>query len=300
MNDKILYFLAAAETLNFSRAGKRFFVSATAISKAVSGLEAEMNVELFQRHHNSLTLTTAGRRFYNEAQALVSDYKRIISNVQHTDELQQQQLTIGFSSIYEAILLSKIANVFRVEHPNFSLLLVHRSLEQLEQNVSDGLIDIAYSFGKDQSSLPNVIIRTIYSGDYVLGVSSLSSLTQLSCVSPANIENLTCGFYSQFNSNFAQRRLQEEASEDGFNISHIRQYETYERFLVGVATNECFGLFPKVFSGNFFDEIQCVDSTLGINRYHVVQIEQKNSTDALKKFKSFVKQYLAHNPKLAF
>ncbi|HAT55761.1 MAG TPA: hypothetical protein DCW31_11105 [Lactobacillus sp.] len=292
MDDKILYFLAAAETLNFSKAGKRFFVSATAISKSVSGLEAEMGVQLFDRHHNSITLTKAGRMFYKNAQSLVSDYSRIIKNVQQSERDHQQNLMIGFSSVYEAEILSKAANMFKTVYPKWQLNFVHRGLEQLEQSVSDGLIDVGYSFGKSQSNVDGVTINDIYTGNYVVGMSSMNPLSKKDNLEPKDIADQVCGYYSQFNSRYAQDRLQKEAADDGFSINHIQQFETFESFLVGVATNECFGLFPEIMGQRKFANIKYIASQLGTQRYHIVQITDDCPTEAVMTFTKFISNHL--------
>lgn len=61
MNRQTLeYFIALSETLNFTEAGKRQFVSQTTISRAIKQLEKEIGFALFERCTTKVQLTPAG------------------------------------------------------------------------------------------------------------------------------------------------------------------------------------------------------------------------------------------------
>ena len=58
---QIRYFLAVAETMNFTRASERSFVSQPALTKAIQRLEETIGGRLFDRTKNSVQLTDFGR-----------------------------------------------------------------------------------------------------------------------------------------------------------------------------------------------------------------------------------------------
>ena len=58
---QIRYFLAVADTLNFTRASERSFVSQPALTKAIQRLEEAIGGRLFDRTKNSVQLTELGR-----------------------------------------------------------------------------------------------------------------------------------------------------------------------------------------------------------------------------------------------
>ncbi len=45
----LIYFKAIAETQNFSRASEQLYVTPSALSKAISSLEAELSFPLFEK-----------------------------------------------------------------------------------------------------------------------------------------------------------------------------------------------------------------------------------------------------------
>ena len=60
-------FEAAARHLSFTKAAAELFVTQSAVSRAVKGLEDHLGVALFQRRHRALLLTDAGQTLYRAA-----------------------------------------------------------------------------------------------------------------------------------------------------------------------------------------------------------------------------------------
>lgn len=68
---KIKYFVATARVENIHAAAATVNVSAPAISKAISSLEDELGVLLFERSGRNIVLTSAGRHFLKRANELI-------------------------------------------------------------------------------------------------------------------------------------------------------------------------------------------------------------------------------------
>lgn len=82
---QIRYFLAVADTLNFTRASERSFVSQPALTKAIQRLEETIGGRLFDRTKNSVQLTELGR-------AMLPNFRQIYDSANHARE-QAQRLT---------------------------------------------------------------------------------------------------------------------------------------------------------------------------------------------------------------
>lgn len=82
---QIRYFLAVAETLNFTRASERSFVSQPALTKAIQRLEETIGGRLFDRTRTPVALTELG-------QAMLPSLKRIYDGAQEARE-QARRLT---------------------------------------------------------------------------------------------------------------------------------------------------------------------------------------------------------------
>ncbi len=97
---ELLYFVVAAEHLNFSEAAEQLFITKSGLSKNISKIEAELGVQLFARDKQNLTLTPAGHKFLESASRLLMDcnYLNLMSN--EGIDAKQEKITIGISNHY--------------------------------------------------------------------------------------------------------------------------------------------------------------------------------------------------------
>lgn len=82
---QIRYFLAVAETMNFTRASERSFVSQPALTKAIQRLEETIGGRLFDRTKNSVQLTDLGH-------AMLPNFRQIYEGANQARE-QARRLT---------------------------------------------------------------------------------------------------------------------------------------------------------------------------------------------------------------
>lgn len=64
---KLNYFIAAADTGNFSKAADSYGIAQTTMSKYIAGLEEEFDCALFVRTNKGCELTEHGRLLYEKA-----------------------------------------------------------------------------------------------------------------------------------------------------------------------------------------------------------------------------------------
>jgi LysR family transcriptional regulator for bpeEF and oprC len=74
-------FVRVAETGSFSAVAKERGIGQPAVSKQISTLEAELGTELVHRNTRSLTLTEAGREFYQSAHRILEDFESATSRI---------------------------------------------------------------------------------------------------------------------------------------------------------------------------------------------------------------------------
>lgn len=74
---QIRYAIAVAETGSMTKAAKQIGVRQPSVSSAISDLEREMNVQLFERAGRGVTVTTPGREFFSELTALCQSIQRM-------------------------------------------------------------------------------------------------------------------------------------------------------------------------------------------------------------------------------
>src|SRR5215475_9049105 len=112
-------FEAAARHESFTRAAEELCVTQGAVSHQVKALEAELSVKLFNREHQRLLITEAGREYL----AVIRDALDRIAG--GTERLLQRQnsgvLTVSTSPDFAAKWLVHRLGRFAEEHPNIDL-----------------------------------------------------------------------------------------------------------------------------------------------------------------------------------
>jgi DNA-binding transcriptional LysR family regulator len=142
-------FMEVAANLSFSKAAQVLFVTQPAISKHIKALEDQYKVPLFERKGNSILLTEAGKRLYeNLLQATEIERKieydlSILSNVSQA----AGHLRLGASTTIALYILPSILSGFQREYANVDIQLVNRNSEYilnalLNHEVDIGIIEV--------------------------------------------------------------------------------------------------------------------------------------------------------------
>jgi DNA-binding transcriptional LysR family regulator len=111
-------FVRAAETRNFSEAGRQLGSSSSAVGKAISRLEERLGVRLFHRSTRSVTLTAEGQMFLARCTRVLDELEAAES------ELAAAQSPRGLLRISLPIagtLLAPVLGAFMREYPDIRL-----------------------------------------------------------------------------------------------------------------------------------------------------------------------------------
>ena len=88
-------FISVAQTLNFSEAARRNYVSQSTVSRYVSDLEKEFGVQLFTRSHRDVIITNEGKTLLPYAIEIVDTLKKAKTVIKQMHDGGQGKITIG-------------------------------------------------------------------------------------------------------------------------------------------------------------------------------------------------------------
>ena len=138
------YFIAVCETLNFTRAAERLFVSQTAVSQQIKLLEEELGVALLYRSNHRVELTPAGRIFQEDALAIQKRLRDASQRVQASTISITGVLKLGFVKGYEK-RIAGLLNEYHTRYPNIALDLFRENTAELCDHVLRGDLDLAFN-----------------------------------------------------------------------------------------------------------------------------------------------------------
>ena len=139
------YFVAVAETLNFSRAAERLHMAQPPLSLAIRQLEQELGTELFVRTTREVKLTEAGRALLDGAGRVLTELDGAITAARRAaaGELGGVRLAFSWSARFET--LPSLGQAFRARHPDVELVTEQMWNARMPDALRSGAIDIALS-----------------------------------------------------------------------------------------------------------------------------------------------------------
>ncbi len=114
-------FAAVAETLSFTRAARRLYLSQPPLSRHIRTLEEKLGVRLFERDRRTVALTPAGAFFYEETRGLLPQLERAGEGARRAVRGETARLRLGFVSAVLSPELVECFRRFRAEQPHVQL-----------------------------------------------------------------------------------------------------------------------------------------------------------------------------------
>ncbi|APG48262.1 LysR family transcriptional regulator [Phaeobacter porticola] len=154
------YVCAIAQHGSLSAAAATAHVSQPALSTALARIEAQLGETLFLRRRGAaVVLTPQGRRFADEAQALLDQAARLERH--GVDHVARQRLTLGCFSDLAPFLLAPALQNLRRALPDIAIQYRVDHFEPLIADMTAGNIDIAlsYDLGVDASFARREVAR---------------------------------------------------------------------------------------------------------------------------------------------
>lgn len=132
----VRYFVAVAEERNFTRAAARLNIAQSPLSQQIRQLEREIGVRLFTRTTRSVSLTHAGRIFYERASRLLTASDEAIDAARMAARGELGRLAVGFTGSATYELLPSLVRAYVDRYPNVTLevqsdLVTPRQVEAL-------------------------------------------------------------------------------------------------------------------------------------------------------------------------
>lgn len=140
---QIKYFIMAAKCLNFTKAADKLFITQPALSRQISAMESELNMQLFVRNNRSVNLTPAAVILLEEFEKIYNDYNLAIAKAASSFEGISGELNIGIlDGAYVGDLFPPVLRHFAEYYPQVKINLRNYSFNALIENLYSNKLDM--------------------------------------------------------------------------------------------------------------------------------------------------------------
>ena len=142
---KLRYFVAVAETGNFTAAAERNFISQPVLSRHISDFEYQLGFKLFNRSKTSVSLTPEGELFLEEARELLSMESNLDSQARALAKSRVGFLRVGYWGYWETGFVSYVVRDFSAKFPYTDFSFSRANHGKLNSRIRRGDYDIVFS-----------------------------------------------------------------------------------------------------------------------------------------------------------
>ncbi|MCK9512694.1 MAG: LysR family transcriptional regulator [Pigmentiphaga sp.] len=173
---QLRYFVAVARERNFTRAAEQLNIAQPPLSRQIQQLEDELGVLLIKRDSRPISLTDAGRVFYEQAIQILGRVEQMQAATRRVGLQQRSVLSIGYvaSSLYGGLPL--LLRKLRQAAPELDVQLLELITVQQVDALKEGRIDIG--FGRVPHSDPAVAGLVLHEEPLAVAVHTASLMAR--------------------------------------------------------------------------------------------------------------------------
>jgi DNA-binding transcriptional LysR family regulator len=143
-NRQLRKFVAVAETLNFTRAAELLHMTQPSLSKQIQQLETQLSARLLNRDSRPMRLTEAGRRFYEDALAVLDRVEQMAEAARRLGTSGKRIFNVGFvaSALYGGLPVVMKRLIERRE--NLEIRWLEMTSVEQQDALRRGMIDVGF------------------------------------------------------------------------------------------------------------------------------------------------------------
>lgn len=140
---QLRYFQEIVRLGSFTKAAETLHVAQPAISVAIRKLEAELELQLFQRHDRKVSLTAEGERLWLHTQQILQAVDDARLEMQELKGLSKGVVRVGIPGMMGSYYFPPVLMAFRHRYPHISLQVIEGGTWQLQQMLETAQLDLA-------------------------------------------------------------------------------------------------------------------------------------------------------------
>ncbi|KOP66945.1 LysR family transcriptional regulator [Bacillus sp. FJAT-18019] len=253
--EQLEYIVETAKTGSLTKAAQNCNVTLSAVSQAVSSLEAEFGFSLFTRSRLGAVPTAEGQRILQKAYAILEQFQELKSEAEGYSNLLSGSLRIATVPVPLTLSIDAIIQ-FKKDFPQIKLEITEKAtldiIEDIKQNHADiGLIFVDDSIIHQHRGLH---FGKLLESKFVVGVSRQSPLAMRQSITPEELRKHPLVLYKDDSLLKLMDAFEEQYGEMDIlfstNQTRVIQKIVEENVALTVGVDLSFSSFTPVPSGN--------------------------------------------------
>ncbi len=182
---RLQVFQTVARLLSFTKAAEELHMTQPAVTFQVRQLEEQYNTRLFDRTHNRISLTEAGRKVYESAIHIFELYAEMDNAVRELTGDVGGVLILGASSTIAEYMLPVLLGDFKKKYPEVSIRLKVSNSDGIVSQVENNTIDLGVVEAPVNNK--NLVVEQCRTDELVLIVPPGHELAMRDKVSPKEL-----------------------------------------------------------------------------------------------------------------
>ncbi|MCD7951103.1 MAG: LysR family transcriptional regulator [Erysipelotrichaceae bacterium] len=281
----IYYFISVVEEGGFSAAGKKYYLSQSAISQQIRKLEDELGFALFDRSTYRPTLTLEGKKFYALSKKLINTYEKQMKNIQI-----HNSITIGITGPFEKkhlpAIIKRVRDIYDISYEV-------KKMDFLEcvNELQNGTIDIGFNIVNNFENIENIIYYNIYKSHICVVTSLDHPLTSQKQLTIDDIKDEPIIVLSRKLGEHYYQDYMKAFELDGVTPHIIEEVDSLDDFLVSIQFGKGIGLSAtEVVSSN--DGVSTIPlENTHHQAYYAVGYRKDNKNEMVKSCIDIIVEY---------
>jgi DNA-binding transcriptional LysR family regulator len=242
-------FVVVADELSFTAAAEHLNMAQPALSRAIKELEAHLGARLLDRDTRNVRLTTFGREFLPEAQAVLERFDRAERVGRDMGRGIRGKIKIGYTTFVAHDPIAPLLRKFTLCRPDVSIDLHNMGTEQQRNALIGRSIDIAFMVGP--FSIPNISTRMVKNDDLIVVMPLEHRLANHVSITATDLsaESLIMGRESSWS--VYRRRIFREFTRLGVSPRITQEAPTPSAIMALVSAGMGVTIFPRAYSESF-------------------------------------------------
>lgn len=142
---QLYYFKKLAELQHYTKASKELYITQPSLSDAISSLEKELNVKLFQKEGRNIKLTKQGNKFYQHVCNTLNELEYGVSSVKESANIISGSIDIAcIPTLIGDFLPNSIVKFTKEKTSNAKFNIHSQTTYKIIEGIKSGIYDLGF------------------------------------------------------------------------------------------------------------------------------------------------------------